>query len=336
MKRITEFTVPSANNGVTYIVECKYGEDLCTVYASNCPEYTWKENHDIVDNMFAKEDWITSEDKLELPSKFYITTSPDETAYKYLVTETEGGNYNVVGNREAVWCSWEHVESLILADTWEYAGEYKQEKIQGLETNWIIVDEMNELENTIAKWQNDNPEKPLADDFYFKAPCDCGSCFPKTLYRAKRMQGQLSETIYKVTWWDDELKERAEGFYSVEEVKDNIKKQEWVVVEYNGTDATGAPLNFTKDMLKPFMRFRTGNNGQYIAVESEVVDDNGNTVVSTIGASGRGWVEFELVNIHCDDIGEEYRVMSVYEKPEGNGDIINPDKYGKLIWQANK
>jgi hypothetical protein len=335
MKRITEFTVPSANNGVTYIVECKYGEDLCTVYASNCPEYTWKENHDIVDNMFAKEDWITSEDKLELPSKFYITTTFD--GYKYLVTETDGGNYNITGKHGVAWWKWEDVESLILEDTWEYAGEYKQEKIQGLETNWIIVDEMNELENTIAKWQNDNPEKPLVDDFYFKAPCDCGSCFPKTLYRAKRMQGQLSKAVYKVTWWDDELKERAEGFYSVEEVKDNIKKQEWVVVEYNGTDATGAPLNFTKDMLKPSMRFAIGNGDRYIAVESEIMDDIGNINVDIIGASNnKGWTSFELVNIYGDELGEEFRAMAVYEKSADNNHLLIPEHNGKLIWQANK
>jgi hypothetical protein len=324
MKRITEFTVPSANNGVTYIVECKYGEDLCTVYASNCPEYTWKENHDIVDNMFAKEDWITSEDKLELPSKFYITTSPDETAYKYLVTETEGGNYNITSSNIVAWWRWERVEANILADIWTY---FPIESASSFEADWIIVDEMNELENIIAKWQNDNPEKPLADDFYFKWH------LTDTLYRA-----QLHREGYTVSWENTAPcgVGRAGTFFTKKQVKDNLKNNVWLIVESNGTDATGTPLNFTKDMLKPSMRFRTGNNGQYIAVQSEVVDDNGNTVVSIIGASGRGWIEFELVNTYGDDIGEEYRAMSVYEKPEGNGDIINPDKHGKLIWQANK
>jgi hypothetical protein len=269
----------------------------------------------------------TQKDSLELPDKFYFTVNNSES--KWLATATEDGLFFVLGvSRHGKFSSgyWppEDMKKFLLSGELIYAGEYKQEKIQGVEADWIIIDEVNELENTIAKGYED---KPLADDFYFKWH------LTDTLYRA-----QLHREGYTVSWKNTAPcgVGRAETFFTEKQVKDNLKNNVWLIVESNGTDATGAPLNFTKDMLKPSMRFRTGNNGQYIAVQSEVVDDIGNTVASTIGASGRGWIEFELVNIHGDDIGEEFRAMSVYEKPEGNGDIINPGKHGKLIWKANK
>jgi hypothetical protein len=404
MKRITEFTIPLNGIGGTYVVEHKHGENLCTVFAKNKPNHIWKKPKEEVDDYFLKEDWITSRDKLELPSKFYITTSSDATAYKYLVTETNGGNYNVTGKHGVAWWKWEEVEEFILDGTWTYfpiesassfeagcttqkdflelpdkfyftvnnseskclatvtedglffviefnehgklssgywlpedikkfllsgdltyTGEYKREKIQGVEADWIIVDEISKYENIIAKWHED---KPLADDFYFKWH------LTDTLYRA-----QLHREGYTVSWENTAPcgVGRAETFFTEKQVKDNLKNNVWLIVKSNGIDATGAPLNFTKDMLKPSMRFRTGNGDKYIAVESEIMDDIGNISVDIIGASNnKGWTGFELVNICGDELGEEFRAMAVYEKHADNNLLLIPELHGKLIWKANK
>jgi hypothetical protein len=328
MKRITEFTIPLGGIGGTYVVEHKHGENLCTVFAKNKTNHIWKKPKEEVDGYFSKQYWITSKEKLELPSKFYITTSPDATAYKYLVTETEGGNYSITGFDSVAWWKWEDVESFILEDTWTY---FPIESASSFEAEWIIVDEMNELENIIAKWQIKNPESiknPLANDFYFN--CPCGFAVENILYRAIKRDGK-----YIVSWKSPEEGGRKEELYTVEEVEKGFKMFGWTVVEFNGVDASGFPFNFTKDMLKPSMRFAIGNGDRYIAVESEIMDDIGNINVEIIGASNnKGWTGFELVNIYGDELGEEFRAMAVYEKSADNNHLLIPEHNGKLIWQA--
>jgi hypothetical protein len=321
MKRITEFTIPLGGIGGTYVVEHKHGENLCTVFAKNKTNHIWKKPKEEVDGYFSKQYWITSKEKLELPSKFYITTSSDATAYKYLVTETEGGNHNITGKHGVAWWKCEDVESNILGDTWTY---FPIESASSFEAEWIIVDEMNELENIIAKWHNDNSEKLLADDFYFKWH------LTDTLYRA-----QTISNGYTVSWENTEKEGRTETYFTEKQVKDNLKNNVWLIVKSNGIDATGAPFNFTKDMLKPSMRFAIGNGDRYIAVESEIMDDIGNINVDIIGASNnKGWTSFELVNIYGDELGEEFRAMAVYEKSADNNHLLIPEHNGKLIWQA--
>jgi len=121
------------------------------------------------------------------------------------------------------------------------------------------------------------------------------------------------------------------GPYTEERLTKIIKECGYTIEpieEANGVDGEGKPFNFTKEMLRPFMRVKT-KNGSMWAVIPNVQDNVDDTLVLS---SGNGWecfgTDFE------EDYEKPYEAIEVYECPTSNYEMVDISKVGELIWKA--
>lgn len=92
--------------------------------------------------------------------------------------------------------------------------------------------------------------------------------------------------------------------------------------ECSGVDASGFPLNFTVDMLQPFMRGVT-THSTYIVVpnQSKCYD------APLVFADNAGFI------VELEGSCSEHTINEIYAHPDYNQDMCNPDAKGELVWK---
>jgi hypothetical protein len=100
-----------------------------------------------------------------------------------------------------------------------------------------------------------------------------------------------------------------------------------VPYEANGVDAEGKPFHFTKDMLKPFMRVATESGCTYIVAPASNKYLSETAIGDFIGVRAGCWLQLYFNN------RDKYSIKEVYEAPELNQSLMDPNSKGKLIWR---
>lgn len=95
------------------------------------------------------------------------------------------------------------------------------------------------------------------------------------------------------------------------------------VVKVNGVDGKDNPLNFTKEMVKPFMRLKMKNGNQYIAVPCNkrginLVRENENHMP----------VDFER--------SDAWKITHVFDAPFLSHQALVPSLAGELLWKRQE
>lgn len=158
---------------------------------------------------------------------------------------------------------------------------------------------------------------PLPDVFQYT--------YCNSLYTATK-----TDTVYEIT--------KPNTFYvdtyKTKQLREYIDKGLFKILPpTNGVDGQNNPLNFTKDMLKPMMRFVTANGQEWIVTEnvqndSDCKDKFSDCKDKFIGV-GDGWTDFDLSTAE----GNVYAVVAVYAAPNLNRDLLSSGRKGPLIWK---
>lgn len=124
----------------------------------------------------------------------------------------------------------------------------------------------------------------------------------------------------------------------------NLSSGDWKIIEQNkeeamanGVDKDGNPMNFTKDMLKPFMRVVTKSEGNWMVVPNAYSE--GELCVSRFNFKGGygGWNHFYTPD--SEEAKEDvrsympYAVVAIYAAPNNNNQVLNVEDLGELIWE---
>lgn len=122
---------------------------------------------------------------------------------------------------------------------------------------------------------------------------------------AEEIHPRYSETLYGIK--DKDGREFIIGERGIE------------LIKCNGVDASGYPLNFTDDMLKPFMRVKQRGRFCYLMVCNDSINSKDEALMARRMNSSYGRTEYD--------------VMEVYEAPSGVNDQLRLEYKGDLLWK---
>lgn len=135
---------------------------------------------------------------------------------------------------------------------------------------------------------------------------------------------------YMVTWTNSSFHVP----YPVVEVSKFIKRGDWTILEEaNGVDGSGKPFNFTKELLKPFMRVKTQNGQMWIVAPNQhKLDFDCDFALCT----NEEWTEFftDAGDASYAGTNDGYEAVEVYDMPEYNIDMLVYGAVGPLLWKA--
>lgn len=145
---------------------------------------------------------------------------------------------------------------------------------------------------------------------------------------------KLSSSIYTATPVSDrfDISWEGEDFksalnYSSKIVKDNLANGSWVLyqepVKCNGVDGEGNPLEFSENLLKPFMRAVTRNGNEYLVAKL-------NDKVFIVREEG--WCSLRIGEM-SSEFG--YDIISIYNPPTCYINILKLSVRGELVWKSN-
>lgn len=141
--------------------------------------------------------------------------------------------------------------------------------------------------------------------------------------------------LYSCVYMEDRygLAGKSLGPYTESEVERMVFDAKYTIEEIptppcNGQDSDGNPLNYTVDDLQLFQRVVLKNGDVTIVAPGNRNRDHRVDLVY----SNNTWTMAEFDDEDCP----EYCIAEVYDKPDSNGMMLNPNQKGKLLWKRTE